>query len=145
MKKKLHILIPVLVLLVATGFATDTEAGLFGRNKNKEKTGTWRFHRSPTMGFTSGTLSRGAIDGWELNGVRVVLGKDCKTVGTDGGTYRLQEGDNVMIMGPRAGNTIVAWQIRRLAPVHKSATPDSEDMIKWSKVDRTVGEGAGPS
>ncbi len=144
MKKKLHILIPVLVMIVAASAATDTQAGLFGRNKDKEKTGTWRFHRSPTMGFTCGTLSRDGIAGWELNGMRVVLAKDCTTVGAGGGTYRPREGDHVMVMGPRAGDTIVAWQVRHLAPNHRSAAPGSDEVIKWSNVDRTVGEISGP-
>ena len=145
MKKKLHILIPVLVLIVAASAATDTQAGLFGRNKDKEKTGTWRFHRSPTMGFTAGTLSRDGISGWELNGMRIILAKDCQTVGTAGGTYNLREGDQVMVMGPRAGNTIVAWQIRRLTPNGGTAAPGSGEMVEWSEVDRSVGEISGPS
>ena len=97
------------------------------------------------MGFTSGTLSRDSIAGWELNGTRVILAKDCKTVGAGGGTYRLQEGDHVMVMGPRAGDTIVAWQIRRLTPNRRSATSGSGEMVKWSEVDRSVGEISGPN
>lgn len=147
MKNKMHILIPVLVLAVAFTAVTEASAGLFGRGdkQTREMPEKWRFQRSPDMNFASGTVSQDIYAGWDIQGTRLVLSKKCRIVGKDGDPGELSDGDQVVVMGPRAGNTIVAWQITILPANVRVGQAAAEERIAWSESDRTVGDGFGPN
>jgi len=146
MKKTTHILVPVLVLAVAFTVVTEVQAGWFGfgdKDSNELPT-KWRFDRSPAMNFATGAVSEDIYAGWQINGKQLIVAKKCNVVGKDGGKAVLRDGDLVVVMGPQAGNTIVAWQIRVMpanTTVGRSAT---QERIIWSATDPTVGEGSGP-
>ena len=148
MNSKMRILIPVLVLVLVAVTGDPAQAGLFGKSKKYERTEkdlkAWRYDRLPTMSFASGTVSRSAFTGWEMDNVQIQLKKDCAIIGHDGEPARLQDGNRVMIMGSRVGDTIVAWQIRVLKPHYGYAKANSQVNVQWSDVDPTVGEGTGP-
>ena len=59
---------------------------------------------------------------------------------TDGEPTRVHEGAEVMVMGARSGNTVVAWYVRVLKPQYMQRMKDTRASITWSSVNPTVGE-----
>lgn len=149
MNSKMRILIPVLVLVLVAVTGDPAQAGLFGKNKPKyermeKEFKAWRYDRMPTMSFASGTMSRSSFTGWEMDNVQVHLKKDCAIIDSEGEPTDLTEGKQVVVMGPRVGNTIIAWQIRVMKPNYRHSGADAGKNIEWSDVDPTVGVGTGP-
>ena len=150
MNSKMRILIPVLVLVLVAVAGDPAQAGLFGKKKAKyqrqeKEFKAWRYDRQPTMSFASGTMSRSSFTGWEMDNVQVILKKDCVVIDADGEPTSLTEGKQVVVMGPRAGDTIIAWQIRVLKPSFRvSAAPSMQKNVERSDVDPTVGVGTAP-
>ena len=148
MKNGMNILVPVLALALAVGAGDPAQAGLFGRGKQKNRereAKTWRYDHLPTMNFVRGTLSRDGLRDWQVGGVQVQLTEKCRVVDGDGEEAQMSDGAEVMIMGPRVGGTVVAWQIRVLDASYLHASDDSEKNIAWREVDPTLGEGTGPN
>jgi len=148
MKSKTFILVPALVLLLAGTVALEAEAGLFGRDKDKDTergSETWRYNRLPTMDFARGRIRKDTLTAWEIGSTQVVFGPDCKVIDSFGEPCHLGDGNEVMIMGPRAGNTIVAWQVRVLRPGYQTAGYGKKrSTITWSDSDPTVGVDSSP-
>lgn len=150
MNSKTCILTMVLVLALVVVSGDPAQAGLFGKNKSKyqrqeKDIKAWRYDRLPTMSFASGTMSRSSFTGWELENVQVHLKKDCAIIDSNGEPTRLTEGKQVVVMGARVGDTIIAWQIRVLKPSFRVGTSTGlQKNVEWSDVDPTVGVGTGP-
>ncbi len=148
MKSKTLILVPALALLLAGAVALEAEAGLFGRDKDKDterELTTWRYDRLPTMDFARGRIRKDTLSAWEIGSTQVAFSPDCKIIDSFGEPCRLGDGNEVMIMGPRAGNTIVAWQVRVLKPDYLTAgSGKKRSTITWSDSDPTVGVDSSP-
>ena len=147
MKNRMHILIPVLVLVLAIAAGDPAQAGIFGKSKQKDtkELTTWRYDRLPSMSFVRGTVGRDAMTDWHVDQIQVHLAKKCRIVDSDGEKARMSDGDEVVIMGPRIGNTVVAWHIRVLDASFMHVSENQYENVQWSEVDRTVGEGTGPN
>ncbi len=140
----------ILALFAAAALLTaPAEAGLFKKSRQKTKAQetelaeSWRYDRLPAMSFHKGVLQNVGKDLWMLGGVTVQLAPGCRI---DGGASALQTGRTAVVMGPRAGNTIIAWSIdfqKPRASVQTPRTPGTE--IVWSDADPTVGEGHAPN
>jgi hypothetical protein len=140
------ILAPALIIALAVVSADDAAAGLFGKKQDTEQRAkAWRFDLLPTMSFTKGKISQDVVAGWAIDDLRVQLAPQCSIVDQDGQKADLYDGQNVIIMGPRAGNTIVAWQVRLMPrDVNGQLRSDTNDIVR-SESDPTVGVGTGPN
>ena len=149
MKNRLNILVPVLILALIVTCGDNAVAGLFNRSKDKDtekELKAWRFDRQPTMNFARGILSQDSYgSGWDLGEITVHVTKKCKVIGEDGEKTVLRAGREAVIMGPRVGNTIVAWQIRILEPNFMQPMGDSGIVAKTCEADPTLSEGHGPN
>jgi hypothetical protein len=134
-----------LMLIVANGFPVN--AGIFGSDDDDDKElKAWRFDRKPTMSFARGTLSRDTYGkGWEMDGIAVQLSKRCKVVDSEGEAAELREGREAVIMGPRYGNTVVAWQIRILDHGFSQPLGGTDLAVRTCEADPTLAEGHGPN
>ena len=146
MKNKLFILVAT-ALLLAGMVVNDAGAGIFG---NKEKDAerelkTWRYDRMPTMGFASGRIVKDTLTEWKIGDKQVVFSPTCTVIGAGGEATKIREGSEVIVMGARAGNTIVAWQVRVMKPDYLMDVGTKRSTVNWSEVDPDVGEGTGRS
>ena len=106
---------------------------------------TPRYDNYPTMGFFAGELRQGGFAEWTLDEAGIYLTKDCNVVDEEGNDADLMSGRQALIMGPRIGDTIVAWSIRIMKPEWDQPSSRGSDVdITWSEVDPTVGVGTGP-
>lgn len=147
MKTKTLILALGCALMLAGVVADDAHAGPFGkkskRTDNEQK--VWRYDQFPEMQFARGKLRQDIHTGWQIGNVTVQLAPDC-TVVDDEGPAQLRDGAAAMIIGPRAGDTIIAWRIEILAPgemERTDVTPGGEFIP--SEANRHVGVGSGPN
>lgn len=139
MNAKTRILLMALALVLVT--VVVVEAGP-DRDRQDREPKTWRYDRMPSMKFLRGTLQRDLLTGWEIGQVTVQLAPDCRVVGNEGRPADLQEGRQVLVMGPRAGNTIVAWRIQVIKEAYTAGMAHPGESIEWSDADSTVGEAA---
>lgn len=140
----------ILALFAAAALLTaPAEAGLFKKSRQKTKAKdtelaeSWRYDRLPAMSFHKGVLQNVGTDLWKLGTVTMQLAPGCRI---EGGSSSLQTGRTAVVMGPRSGNTIIAWSIdmqRPQASVQPQRSPGTE--IVWSEADPTVGEGHAPN
>ena len=81
------------------------------------------FDEFPTMTYYMGTLNQGGMGTWRVGDMDLVLRDDCTIAaeGSDGGYLR--DCAKALVMGPTAGNTIVAWSIRVMGPDYSDPTP----------------------
>ena len=140
----------ILALFAAAALLTaPAEAGLFKKNKKKAKpeetqlAGSWRYDRLPAMSFHKGVLQNVGPDIWKIGEMTMQLAPGCQV---SGGTSALQSGRTAVVMGPRAGNTIIAWSVELQKPQAAVAAPRTAGTeIVWSESDATVGEGHAPN
>ena len=95
----------------------------------------------PTMTFHSGMLQQDGWTGWKLGETKIQFAKECliTTDGVEGGA--LDAGREAIIMGPKFGNTILAWSVRVLKPSFMiGRTPNSEVQLEYSKTNPNCGE-----
>ena len=145
MKRTLTIL--ALVALVALVVAPGVEAGLLDKLNKKnddQKKKPQRYDLYPSMGFYTGTLGRDIGTGWTLGHYRLILAKDCSISSEVHDKPVLDEGRPALVMGPRIGDTIVAWRVRIQADEYGRLNENPEVEFTPSEVDPTVGEGTGP-
>lgn len=121
--KRLTILTLALALAVGALAAPTAEAGLFKKSNKSKRTEKpeWmkqaqRYENTPGMSFASGVLQQDGWTGWKVDETKVRFAKDCDitTDGVEGG--ELTAGRQAIIMGPRIGDTIVAWSVRVMRP-----------------------------
>ncbi len=140
-----------LIALLAGVLATaDADAGWLGKSKNKKLSDKrtekpeWmkkpaRYDKLPSADFHMGVLWRDSYTGWQVGDVSLLLAKDCviEREGVEVGV--LDEGRQAIVMGPRNGNTIVAWRVRILEMDYENTRTSNETVLERSQVDPTVG------
>nr|MEE4268445.1 hypothetical protein [Candidatus Krumholzibacteria bacterium] len=136
-------------LIMAVGFLAvdDAHAGWFDKKKDGGEEGRAKSHRYdflPSMGFHQGTLRRDNFGGWTLEETSLHIMSGAK-ITEEGMESFLSEGRKAIVMGPRVGDTIVAWRVRILESDWNISRDTSRDhAITWSEEDRTVGESMDP-
>lgn len=136
----------ILALFAAAALLTaPAEAGLFKKSKKKAKpeatqlAETWRYDRLPAMSFHKGVLQNVGTNVWKVGEVTMQLAPGCQI---EGGISALQSGRTAVVMGPRAGNTIIAWNIDLKKPQASARGPLAPGTeIEWSEADPSVGVG----
>lgn len=143
-----RIIILLALLAVTAAVTVPAQAGLFKRGKTKKepvrKEQSWRYDRLPTMAFTKGELKQDGFGAWKVGEVRLQFAPNCEFTGADG-PRSLGTGQTVVVMGPRVGGTMVAWQVDVQKPAHIQPTRSDDVNIRWSDADPTVGVGHGPN
>jgi len=131
---------------VALLVGTTAEAGLFGKDKQKDarQHKTWRYDRYPDMSFHQGVLRQEGRSGWMIGDYKLLLDEKCRVFGAGGG--QLQNGRTAVVMGVRTGKTIIAWTVHvKKASTALPSLDDKDTEIEWSTSDPTVGVGRAPS
>lgn len=146
----------IAALCVAAGalVTSDADASKPRRDRNKDKgetgekrtempamyTEAQRLDRDPSMSFHRGTLRRDGLSGWMVGDLELQLRKDAAVLGPDGQKASLQEGRDVIVMGPRFGNTMVGWNVRMLGPESPGMQSGREVVKEPSDTTPDVGE-----
>ncbi len=139
----------ILALLAAAALLTaPAQAGLFKKDKHKkaepEKAKAWRYDQLPSMSFHKGQLANDGLGLWRIGDVKLQLAPQCEISG-EGGGNQLQTGRTAIVMGPRVGDTIVAWRVEMQKPQHQRPARNFDAQIEWSESDPTVGVGTAPN
>ena len=93
------------------------------------------------MSFHMGTLRRSTYSGWNLNETPLQFKSGARVTERGVEVATINEGDQVMVMGSKVGETIVVWRMRVLDPDENGAQDASSDsQVIWSTSDPTVGE-----
>ena len=139
-----------LLTILAVSAAQDSGAGWLKKNKknneSRQEQKVHRFDRLPTMSFFSGAISRDFSGNWELDGRPLDFAPGCTVISADeAAEARVDSGSNVLLMGTRDGDTIVAWRVLVQPPdqPHSGQSVDNPSVV-WSTSNPTVGEG-GPA
>jgi len=142
---KRAILILATVALVTSLAAADAGAGWFDKSKDKDndKKEAHRYDLFPVASFNTGVLNRDNRTGWQLGDYNIQFVKGFSVEGEDGTEVELREGATALVMGPRYGETILAYRVQIQKPDYQNLGQKSEAEVKWSTVDPTVGEGVG--
>ena len=137
-------LILAAVALVTSLATADAEAGLFGKKRDKAKDQQiHRYDNFPTVSFSSGVLTRDTYTGWQLGNFNIQFVKGCRVDADEGVIAELREGSTARVMGPRFGDTILAYRVHIQKPDYMNQGNMNDSQVIWSEVDPSVGEGAG--
>lgn len=140
MKKKYLVLLAILVTVAFC--AAGAEAGWFDKKSDSDdgRAKSHRYDFLPTMSYHLGTLRRDNMAGWNLDESPIHVMSGAK-VTENGIESVLSEGRQVIIMGPKVGDTIMAWRVRILEPDWNVSRDTSLDhLVTWSDGDPSVGE-----
>jgi|GEM_PF-5678555 len=140
---KRAILILATVTLVTSLAAVDAGAGWFDKDKDNDKKAAHRYDLFPVASFNVGVLNRDSRTGWQLDDYNIQFVKGFHVEGEDGEPADLREGDTVLVMGPRYGETILAYRVQIQKPEYKSLGGSPTPNVVWSLADPTVGEANG--
>lgn len=144
-------LVTTTVLCVVAGalVVSDAEAGKRRDTKKLSKERTempalytepHHFDRDPTMSFHRGVLRRDGLAGWRVGDLHLQMRPDGLVLDPDGEQSFLQEGRDVVVMGPRVGDTMVGWNVRLLASESMASVSSTDVVKKPSDVTPDVGE-----
>lgn len=145
--KKIAIFGLALVVCCGVLATPQAEAGWLKKDKAKRtEMPEWmkkaqRFDNVPEMSFLSGELQQDGWTGWKVGEVKIQFAKGCVIMmdGEEGAS--LDSGRSVMVMGPRNGDTITAWNISIEQPSFKvGRTFNSEVELRESNVNSDCGE-----
>jgi hypothetical protein len=136
----------ILALLAAIALAASSaQAGWLKRVKLQKSapvtSKTWRYDRLPTVDFHKGELRSIGLDRWQLGTVKVELAPGCQI----SGGRSLRTGSTAIVMGPRLGDTIVAWRVELRSSQQFRSLRRADTQIERSEADPTVGVGTGPN
>lgn len=144
--KRFTIMALVAALALGTLVAPGAEAGWFKKSKPKRtEKPEWmkepQRYEVPMMDFHSGVLQQDGTSGWKLGDLSIQFDKDC-LITTDGAEEAyLAAGRGAIIMGPRVGDTILAWSVRVTRPDFEvSRTVSSDTQLKPSDTNPACGE-----
>lgn len=138
-----------LCLLLGMTAASEAQAGRRDDNKRLSKNRTemplelkeaHRFDLLPSMQFHTGVLRRDGLSGWRIDDYRLQMSRESLVAGPDGQGAVLQEGNRVLVMGPRFGDTFVAWNVQILGAEVPSSGLDSGLVKKPGDSSPDVGE-----
>jgi len=144
-----RITVTLLVLIFTAGLivAPDADAGWLKKDKPKRtEKPDWmkkphRFENMPTMSFHSGVLEQDGWTGWKLGETKLQFAEDCVIIADGAVDGVLDAGRPAIVMGPKVGDTIVAWSVRIShieAPIQN--TYDSEVSVEKSEANPYCGE-----
>lgn len=125
--KRITIILLVLAFAAGAVAAPEAEAGLFKKDKSKRTDKPeWmkkpqRYEDMPAMSFHSGVLQQDGWTGWKLGELKLEFAKDCEITAAGSEEGFLDAGRQAFVMGPRVGDTIVAWNVRVSAAVLETA------------------------
>lgn len=141
MKRAMLITLAVLVTAVWSG---EAAAGWFGGKKDADE-------RQPLIHRFSGTAQRFLLVGelrqeaggrWRLDDAELALLPGCLVVEEDGRTGTLRSAGQVLVLGARYGDLVVARQIRICPDRPAEATAQRDRYgIQWSEANPDVGQG----
>lgn len=134
----------VTAILAGLLLVSNADAGWFDKDEDKkDEAKAHRYDFFPSMSYHMGVLRRDTYSGWSLDDVTIQLMSGTKVLVDGQGPGNLREGSKAIIMGPKVGETIVAWRVRVLESDWNVTRDNTYDMdITWSDSDRTVGEGS---
>ncbi len=145
--KRITILMLALIFVLGTVAAPGADAGWLNKKKPKRtEKPEWmkqaqRYDKVPTMSFHSGVLQQDGISGWKLGETSIQFAKDCyiSTDGVEGGS--LDAGRDAVVMGPKFGDTILAWSVRVQKPSFTMGrTVSNEVQLQYSDTNPDCGE-----
>lgn len=150
MKRTTAILL-VICLSLTLAASDDAAAGWFSKNKNKklsdkrtempeELKEPHRYDAKPTMTFHRGVLNRDSYTGWQVDDVSLQLARGCVVEAADATAAILIEGREAIIMGPRVGDTIVAWRVRLLTADYDLFNFKADTQLEVSATNPDVGK-----
>ncbi len=144
-----RIMVTILASVITLGLVTATEAGA-GWFKKSEAPRTekpdWmkkprRYENLPAMSFHSGVLQQEGWDGWKLGEVKLQLAQDCLITTAGAADGFLRAGRQATVMGPKVGDTIVAWSVRvTQESVPAPAVYDANLVLRKSEANPNCGE-----
>ncbi len=143
-----RITVLALALVVALGVMNAPDAGAGWLNKKKPKRTEkpeWmampKHFDGPKMAFHSGILQQDSFSGWKLGEMKIQFAKNCEitTDGVDRGY--LDAGRKAVVMGPRIGDTILAWSVKVAQPDFMAGGRSTEEVeLETSEADPNCGE-----
>lgn len=145
--KRITATLLALIFAFGLGVAPDADAGWRKKDKPKRtEKPEWmkkphRYGDGPTMSFHSGVLQQDGWTGWKLGETKLQFAKDCVFTGDGAAEGVLDAGRRAFVMGPRVGDTIVAWSVRVgyiEAPIENS--DDSNVSVEKSEANPHCGE-----
>ena len=115
-----RILVVLLALVVVAGAVVgpDATAGMFKKDKSKRtEKPEWmkkprRYDDLPDMSFYAGKLQQDNWTGWKLGELKLEFARDCLITADGVEVNRFDAGRQAIVMGPRIGDTIVAWSVQ---------------------------------
>ncbi len=130
-----RITILMLALVVACGVlsAPNAGAGWFEKKKpQRTEKPEWmtqpQRYEGPRMSFHSGILQQDGWTGWRLGETKIQFTKDC-LITTEGASEGfLDAGREAIVMGPKFGDTILAWSVRVAQPEFMVGRNQSSEM-----------------
>lgn len=136
-----------LVLALTAATVVEAQAGVFGKNKKKERTEKTeeemtprRFDKYPSMHFMGGTLTRDAHSGWKLGETPLFLGADCVITVEDSDEGFLEEGREAVVMGSMIGGSISAVSILVMKPAYRNMGLAQSKELKEAGPNPNVGK-----
>lgn len=148
MKRNL-VTMTALCALAGLAITPDAEAGRdqgtkkLSRNRTEmpaQYNGPHHFDRDPTMSFARGVLRRDGLAGWKVGDFNLQMGPTANVLDAEGQPSFLQEGREVLVMGPRFGDTYMGWSVRLLEPESPGLGATSDVVKKPSDTTPEVGE-----
>lgn len=138
----------ILVLALSTMVAQEAGAGWLdkfkGKNKDKDSKSSHRYDMFATMTFHKGVLGQGSGQDWQLDDAEVQVRPDCVVTSELTGEAELASGREVIVVGTKVGDTLVAYQVRVVKPDYMNNSKGNSSQVIPSEVDPTVGVGTGP-
>lgn len=144
--KRITIITLALVFVLGVVAVPSADAGWLKKDKAKRtEKPDWmkkpQRYEGPTMSFHSGVLQQDGWTGWKLGETKIQFAKECLITadGVEGAT--LDAGREAVIMGPRFGDTILAWSVRVLKPSFAMGRSMNSDVkLQYSETNRDCGE-----
>ena len=132
--KRITVLLLALVMALGVVAAPEAGAGWFKKDKKPERTEKpdWmkkpQRYEGPRMSFHSGVLQQDGPSGWKLGETSIQLTKDCLITVDGAEEGYLDAGRDAIVMGPKFGDTILAWSIRVTQPDYTSGRNQNGDV-----------------
>ena len=144
--KRFTILMLMAVFAVGVIAAPAADAGWFKKDKpRRTEKPEWmkkpQRYEAPLMDFHAGILQQDGLTGWKLGEMKIQFDRDC-LITTDGAEEGyLDAGREAIVMGPRIGDTILAWSVRVSQPGFAiGRTENSDTELKYSDTNHDCGE-----
>ena len=145
--KRITILTLALVFTLGVTVAPTADAGWLKKDKAKRtEKPEWmkkpqRYDEVPTMSFHSGVLQQDGWTGWKVGETKIQFAKDCLITSDGAETGSLDAGRKAIVMGPKFGDTILAWSVRVIKPEFTvGRTTSAGVQLQYSETNPNCGE-----